>query len=201
VVYLDEKNNLSFKESRIPISILTIIISAFLSSAIPTWSGLFFGINCTVLVGVFIIVMVTWKRTVLEKRYFSILSYCLLFSLAFMGAQPILRVSWESEGISWLYLGVLWILTYVITTFMKENIFQVFSHTFENRFSITFHLIVLLLILLTPGVIIIGNVMKFKGGDTQMFIFGAVTYVFSIVLLMIMPALLKHPKDIIREGA
>jgi hypothetical protein len=198
---LNEPNNLSFKESRIPASILTIAITAFLSSTIPSWSWLFFGLNCTVLIIAFLIVMVAWKRCELEKRYFSILSYCLLFSVAFMGAQPILRVSWESGGMGWMYLGGLWILTFAVTTFMKENIFQAFSKTFENRFSIAFHLIVLVLILLTPVAVITANSMDYDGGGSQMFIFGSITYVFSVVLLVVLPAFLKHPKDIIKEQA
>ncbi|MGF2614326.1 hypothetical protein FZC84_19480 [Rossellomorea vietnamensis] len=98
-----------------------------------------------------------------------------------------------------MYLGGLWILTLVVTTFMKENIFQAFSKTFENRFSIAFHLVVLVLIILTPVAVITANSMGYDGGGSQMFIFGSITYIFSIVLLVVLPAFLKHPKDIINE--
>jgi hypothetical protein len=199
VVFLDEKNDVTFKESRLLHTSFSILIVTFLFSALPEWSNLFFVINATVAIGAIAASVISWKRTELKRRYFSILSYGLLFCLSFMSVQPILRVAWEQGSSIWIYLGLVWVVTFVVTTFMKESIFQAFSNTYESRFSISFHIVVLMFILVTPFVIILTNIDDLHSQTTQFYMFGILLYVFSVLFLIILPALLKHPKDILKE--
>jgi hypothetical protein len=196
---VDEKNNLTFKQSKIMHGTITIIMITFLFSALPEWSITFFMVNAGVGILAICIMLISWKRTKLEKRYFSLSSYCLLFALSFMSVQPILRVAWGEGNNSWIYLGLIWLITFIVTTLMKENIFRAFSNKLESRFSIAFHIVVVVFILLTPIVIVLANFDDLYNQDTQFYLFGAVLYVCSMLFLIMLPAFLKHPKDILKE--
>jgi hypothetical protein len=198
---VDEINDLTFKESRLVHTSLTIVIVTLMFSALPEWSTFFFYMNVVVAAGAISVSVISWKRTELKKRYFSVLSYALLFSLSFIGAQPILRVAWGEGNSLWFYLGAIWVITFFVTTYMRENIFQAFSNTFESRFSISFHIVVLLLILATPIVIVLANMNNLYSQNTQFYLFGALLYICSILLLIMLPAFLKHPKEIMKEEA
>lgn len=198
---MDEINDLTFKESRLVHTSLTIVIVTLMFSALPEWSTFFFYMNAIVAAGAISVSVFSWKRTELKKRYFSVLSYALLFTMSFMGAQPILRVAWGEGNSLWIYLGAIWVIAFIVTTFLKESIFQAFSNTFENRFSISFHIGVLLLILAAPVLIILTNTDDLYSQNTQFYMFGAFLYICSMLLLIMLPAFLKHPKDILKEEA
>ncbi|MEI5909625.1 hypothetical protein WAK64_21740 [Bacillus spongiae] len=197
---MDEKNNHSFKE--ILQIIFIIVFITFLSSALPEWYIPQFIMNSVVSSILIIIIVVAWKLgelvelVELKVKYFFIQGYCLLFSLSFLFAQPIIKYFWQEGNSSWVLLLVIWIVGFVITTFLKENIFQAFSKTFENRFSVALHIVVFICIIVGPLLIIIGN-------SNNFYIFYQnipylVLYLFSALLQMALtlPASLKHLKDI-----
>ncbi|MEI5907462.1 hypothetical protein WAK64_10375 [Bacillus spongiae] len=189
---MDEKNNLSFKESRILHVTASILIVTFLCSAVPEWYTPQFIMNGVVSIILIIIIVLAWRLVELKARYFSIQSYCLLFSLSFLFAQPIIKYFWQAGNSSWIFLLGIWIAGFVITTFLKENLFQAFSKTFENRFSVAFHIVVFICITVGPLLIILGNANDFN----QNISYGLVLYLFSALLQIMLPEFLKHPKDI-----
>jgi hypothetical protein len=192
VVFLDEKNNLSFKESRITHVAVSIIIVTFLFSALPEWHTPQFIMNSVVSIILLCVIVAAWKLIELKTRYFSIQSYCLVFSLSFLFAQPLIKYFWQEGNSIWLFLLGIWVGGFVITTFLKENIFQAFSKTFENRFSVAFHIVVFICITVGPMLIIFGNASDFNKNIS----YGLVLYLFSVLLQVTLPAFLKHPKDI-----
>ncbi|RIW29357.1 hypothetical protein D3H55_19025 [Bacillus salacetis] len=197
--YMGEKNNTPFKESKLIPSAATYVILAFLFSAVPEWSKTIFIMNSIVAGTALLITVIYWKVAEYKRRYFSVASYCLLFTISFTSVQPVLRVSWAEGNSLWMYLGFLWIVTFMVTHILKEGIFQAFSKTFESRFSISFHIVLFGVLFTAPIVIFLTNLESIFNQNTQFFLLGMLLYVISLFLLIMLPALLKHPKDIIKE--
>ncbi|MGE6756306.1 hypothetical protein ACQKFO_23225 [Rossellomorea sp. NPDC071047] len=193
---MDERNNLSFKESRILHVTVSIIIVTFLFSALPEWYTPQFIMNSVVSSILVIIIVVSWRLVELKVRYFSIQSYCLVFSLSFLFAQPLIKYFWQEGNSIWFFLLGIWVAGFIITTLLKENIFQAFSKTFENRFSVAFHIVVFICITAGPMFIIIGTANDYNKNIS----YGSVLYLMSALLQITLPAFLKHPKAIMSKS-
>ncbi|WP_113927012.1 hypothetical protein [Bacillus sp. P14.5] len=57
------------------------------------------------------------------------------------------------------------------------------------------------MILATPVVIVLANIDDLYSQNTQFYLFGALLYICSMLLLTMLPAFLKHPKEIMKEEA
>lgn len=189
---MNERNDLTFKESKILNGMVIILVMTLIYSAVPEWQVERFIFNVAVATVLTIIIFYTWKKTAYKKRHFSILSYCFILHTAICTAQPIIVHFWSEESPVWVYLTVVWIAGFVITHSMKEGLFQAFSNAHENRFSIYFHLFLSICLYASPIFVMISGLREVDQAIT----FGSVSYLFSIIAQITLPAFLKHPRDI-----
>ncbi|XXM72023.1 hypothetical protein ACQ0QQ_20500 [Lysinibacillus sphaericus] len=187
-----EKNDLSFKDSRILHVAVSIVIVTFLFSALPEWSAPQFKVNAVISFLLLMVIVVSWKTVELKVRYFSIQSYCLVFCLSHLFAQPIIKYLWQEGNSAWIYFALCWVVGFILMHFFREGLFQAFSKHYESKFSIGYHLAVFSLLLLVPVII---TIIKFKALNISIG-YGIVLYVLSILLLVALPAFLKSPEKI-----
>ncbi|MEL3973647.1 hypothetical protein AAEO50_15260 [Rossellomorea oryzaecorticis] len=187
-----EKNDLSFKESRILHVALSIVIVTFLFSALPEWSAPQFKVNAVISFLLMMVIVVSWKAVELKVRYFSIQSYCLIFCLSHLSAQPIIKYFWQEGNSAWIYFASCWIVGFIILHFFREGLFQAFSKIYESKFSIGYHIVVFSFLLLVPIIVTIITVNELNINIG----YGMVLYVLSIILLVTLPAFLKRPEEI-----
>lgn len=187
-----EKNDLSFKDSRILHVAVSIVIVTFLFSALPEWSTPQFKVNAVISFILMMVIVVSWKTVELKVRYFSIQSYCLIFCLSHLFAQPIIKYFWQKDNTAWIYFASCWIVGFILLHFFREGLFQAFSKIYESKFSSGYHIVVFSFLLLVPLSI---GVVKAKDLNSSIG-YGILLYIGSILLLMTLPAFLKKPEDI-----
>lgn len=196
---MDKQKRLPLKESKLGSAFFMIYFCAFLASALPDWSWDYGFVNISLGTILYLLIIGSWVRKDNSKQFFSIMSYCVFFTMAFVFSQPIVRLMLIAESKMWVVLIILWIGIFIFTTMMKDKIFKSFSNPGKTKASIALHLFMLFLIVITPILIFVGSFLlqQFTELNATFVICGILLYVLSLILLVILPGFLKKPEDII----
>jgi hypothetical protein len=198
VVCLDKKERIKLKDSRMGATFFCLYFSALLASALPDWSWAYGIVNLSLATVSILLIIRSWMKRDHSKRYFSIMSYLLLFTMAFCFSQPIIRLMILAGSKMWILLIILWVTVLLITTLMKEKIFHTFSEPNKSKASIALHLFLLFIVLATPFLILIGSsvLQQFFRINATFMVCGFLMYILSMILLVIIPGLLIKPEEV-----
>lgn len=117
-----DNNRLTFKESKLLSAFGFNLFFASAASAVPEWSTKFWLINTTVAMFFIIRTVYAWLTMTDSKRYFSIGSYGMIFMMAFVCPQPIIRLPWIGESHLWILFVVTWLLLFIVTTYLNGKL-------------------------------------------------------------------------------
>ncbi|AIE58780.1 hypothetical protein MGA3_16843 [Bacillus methanolicus MGA3] len=198
---MDRQERIQLKDSRMGSAFFSLYFFALIASALPDWSWAYGIVNLSLATVSTLLIIRSWMKRDHSKRYFSIMSYWFLLTMAFCSAQPIIRLMIIAESKIWILLIILWASVLLISTLMKEKVFHSFSEPNKSKASIALHLFLLFIVLATPFLIIIGSpvLQHFFRINTTFLICGFLLYIISLIVLVILPGFLKKPEEVIAQ--
>ncbi|EIJ79843.1 hypothetical protein PB1_05742 [Bacillus methanolicus PB1] len=198
---MDRQERIKLKDSKIGSAFFFLYFCALLASALPDWSWAYGLVNLSLATVSILLIIRSWMKRDHSKRYFSIMSYLLLFTMAFCFSQPIIRLMIIAGSKIWILLIILWVTVLLITTLMKEKIFHSFSEPNKSKASIALHLLLFLIVIAAPFLIMIGSLVlqQFIRIDATFMMCGFLMYILSMILLVILPGFLKKPEEVIAQ--
>ncbi|MGV3464070.1 MAG: hypothetical protein ACO1OT_02110 [Heyndrickxia sp.] len=193
-----DNNRLAFKESKLISATLFCLFFALLFSALPKWNTSVWILNMFIAIIWILRIVIAWLTMKNSKRYFSIMSYGMIFTMSFVAPQPLIRLLIMGKSGLWIMIVAFWVLLFLFTTLSKKGIFKMFKDPFESKGGKLFHIILFIFVLIIPFVLILttqsGRTIMEQ--HTEFMGMGAILYILSLFGVFMMPAFLIKPEEV-----